>query len=390
VSGFRTGWLVTRREVREGIRGRQFLITTLVVVLILGGVVGLQALVGNANAVQVGVGGSVPARLAPALRSAAKQLGTEASIHRYATAAAARDAVAHRKVALAFVAGGRRLLVRDDTSGTDSAVATLAGRSVFLGDQARRAGITTAQARSVLASPLAVAQVRATSGSGGKGFGLATTIILFVAVSIYGQSVLMSVVQEKASRTVEVLLAAVRPRHLLAGKVAGIGLLGLSQIVLLAAFAIGAGAAGLIDLPSFGSTAPLAVLWFVLGFTFYATAFAAAGSLVSRVEDASVATPITMTMLAGYLLSFAQLSKPDSGLATALTLVPLTAPFTVPERVAVTDVPIWQLVASVALMLLGIWALVRVAGRVYELALLRIGPRVPFREALQAARRATA
>ena len=381
---------MTRREVREGIRGRQFLITTVVLVLIFGLVIGIQSFVGGNNAVPIGVGGGAPAELAPALDAAATQLDTKVSVRHYTTAAAAHDAVAHRKVELAFVDGGRRLLVRSDTSGTASAIATAAGRTVFLPEQARSIGITTAQARAALASPLAVARVEPASGSNGKGFGLVTTIVLFVAVSIYGQMVLQSVVQEKASRIVEVLLATLRPRHLLAGKVAGIGLLGLSQIVLLAVFAIVAGAAGAIDLPSFGSTAPLAVLWFLLGFAFYATAFAAAGSLISRVEDAAVATPITMTMLASYLLSFGQLSNPDGGLATALTLIPLSAPFAVPARAALTTIPLWQNVASVALMLLAIWALVRFAGRIYELGVLRIGPRVPFREAFQAARRATA
>jgi ABC-2 type transport system permease protein len=390
VSAARTIWLVTRREVREGIRGRQFLVTTIVVVLILGGVVGIQSLVGGPNALKLGIGGAAPAQLEPALRHAAGQLDQKLDVLDYTTAAEARDALAHRKVEAAFVGDGRRLLVRSDTSGTASAIAAAAGRAVFLPEQARAAGVSPAQARAVLASPLATAQVKPASGSGGQGFAFATTIVLFIAVSIYGQSVLMSVVQEKASRIVEVLLAAVRPRHLLAGKVAGIGLLGLSQVAALAAFAIGAGAAGLIDLPAFGTAAPLAVLWFVLGFAFYATAFAAAGSLISRVEDAQVATPISMVMLASYLLSFGQFSNPDGGLATALTLIPLSAPFTVPERVALTSVPVWQLVVPVVLMLVAIWALVRFAGRIYELGLLRVGPRVPFREALQAARRATA
>ena len=390
MSAVRLVWLVTRREVREGIRGRQFLITTVVLVLIFGLVIGIQSLIGGSKAVPVGVGGGAPAALAPALTAAAKQLDTTVSVRSYTTAAAAQDAVAHRKVELAFVDGGRRLLVRNDTSGTASAIASTAGRIVFLPEQARSIGITAAQARAALASPLVVARVEPASGSNGTGFGLVTTIVLFIAVSVYGQMVLQSVVQEKASRIVEVLLATLRPRHLLAGKVAGIGLLGLSQIVMLAAFAIGAGAAGAIDLPSFGSAAPLAVLWFLLGFAFYATAFAAAGSLISRVEDSAVAPPITMTMLAAYLLSFGQLSNPDGSLATALTLIPLSAPFAVPARAALTTIPLWQNVASVALMLVAIWVLVRVAGRIYELGILRTGPRVPFREAFQAARRATA
>lgn len=382
----RTIALVTQREVREGIRGKQFLVTTLLVVLILGGVVGIEALVGGSKAMKLGIGGAAPAQLEPALQRTAKAFDQKLDVLRYATAAEAEDALAHRKIEAAFVGRGHRLLVRSDTSGTASAIATSAGRAVFLSEQARAAGISTAQARAVLASPLAVAQVKPASGSGGQGFAFATTIVLFIAVSVYGQMVLMSVVQEKASRIVEVLLAAVRPRHLLAGKVAGIGLLGLSQVVVLAGFAVGAGWAGLIDLPSVGTAAPLTVLWFVLGFVFYATAFAAAGSLVSRVEDAQVATPISMVMLASYLLSFGQFSNPDGGLANALTLIPLSAPFTIPERVALTSVPVWELVASVALMLVAIWALVRFAGRIYELGLLRIGPRVPFREAFRAAR----
>ncbi|HET7648159.1 MAG TPA: ABC transporter permease [Gaiellaceae bacterium] len=390
MSGLRPVWLVTRREIREGIRGRQFLITTLVVVLILGGVVGIQSLVDGGKATTFAVGGAAPARLAPALRAAAERLDEKIAVRRYPTAAAARDALAHRKAEAAFVGGGRRLLVRGDTSGVASAIAEAAGRAVYLPDQAREAGITPAQARAVLASPLATAEVKAASGSGGQGFAFATTIVLFIAVSVYGQSVLMGVVQEKASRIVEVLLATLRPRHLLAGKVAGIGLLGLSQVVALAVFAVAAGAVGVVDLPSVGAAAPLTVLWFVLGFAFYATAFAAAGSLISRVEDAAVATPVTMVMLASYLLSFGQFSNPDGGLATALTLIPLSAPFTVPEWVALTSVPAWELAVSVALMLVAIWALVRFAGRVYELGLLRTGPRVPFREAFQAARRATA
>jgi ABC-2 type transport system permease protein len=353
-------------------------------------VIGIESFIGGSNATALGVGGGAPARLTPALEAAAKQLDVKIDVRRYASAAAARDAVRHRKVELAFVGGGRRLLVRDDTSGTATALATIAGRAVFLPAQAHSIGITVAQAQAALASPLAVAEVEPTSSSNGKGFGLVTTIVLFVAVSVYGQMVLTSVVQEKASRIVEVLLATLRPRHLLAGKVAGIGLLGLSQIVLLAIAAGVAGAVGAISLPSFGSAAPLAVLWFLLGFTFYATAFAAAGSLISRVEDAAVATPITMTMLASYLLSFGQLSKPDGGLATALTLIPLSAPFAIPSRAALTTIPAWELIVSVALMLLAIWGLVRFAGRIYELGILRTGPRVPLREAIQAARRATA
>ena len=107
---------------------------------------------------------------------------------------------------------------------------------------------------------------------------------------------------------------------------------------------------------------------------------------MSRLEDASTAAaPVTGVMLVCYLASFAALDQPDGRLATAMTLLPPSAPFVVPARVAATTVPVWQLGVSVGLMLAAIWGCVRLGGRIYELGLLRIGPRVPFREAVRAA-----
>jgi ABC-2 type transport system permease protein len=143
----------------------------------------------------------------------------------------------------------------------------------------------------------------------------------------------------------------------------------------------------LFDLPTLGRTAPLALLWFLLGYAFYATAFAAVGALVSRTEDASGASlPVTGIMLVSYLLAFGgAFSNPDSAAAIVLSLVPFSAPFVVPARVAVTDVPLWQHLLAVAVMLAATAGLVRLGGRIYELGLLRSGARVPFREALRTA-----
>jgi ABC-2 type transport system permease protein len=393
VSGSRVVWLVLRREVREGVRGRQFLISTALLVVLLAGIVALSAFFGNQSTVRIGIGGAAPARLVATLDATAKPLGVQVELHRYADAAAARQAVAQRKVDAAFTDGGRGLLRRADSAADALAVATAAARSTFLDEQAQRAGITPRQARAVLASPLAVAVVGPAEGSSSRDhtFALVMMIVLFIAVSVYGQTVLTSTVQEKASRIVEVLLAALRPRHLLAGKVAGIALLGLSQLVLLALVAGIGGATGAIDLPPLDRTAPLAIVWFLLGFSFYAVAFAAVGALVSRAEEATaVATPISLVMVACYLGAFGAVASPDGSLATVLTLLPPAAPMVVPARAALTTIPLWQYGLSFALMLLAIWGLIRAGGRIYELGLLRTGPRVPFREALQAARRATA
>jgi hypothetical protein len=117
VTGRRVVWLVTRRELREGVRGRQFLYSTVVLLLLLGGVVALSAIFGNENTVRIGVGGRAPALLIRELAAAAKPLDEHLELHRYADAAAARVAVAHRKVDVAFAESGHRLLTRADSAG---------------------------------------------------------------------------------------------------------------------------------------------------------------------------------------------------------------------------------------------------------------------------------
>lgn len=392
MSGARLTGLVVRREVREGVRGRTFLVSSIVVLLILGAVVGLPAAIGNpAKRVKVGVVGEPAPALVRALQTAAKPYGATVRLHTYADVAEAGDGVARGKVEVALVPATGTLLVLHGKTGNGVAIAAAATRSVELPQRAARLGVTPEQAARLFAPAVQVREVERSAGGDDSSQFLAyvTSVMLLLALSVYGQVVMMSVVQEKSSRVVEVLLAAVRPRHLLAGKVVGVGLLGLAQIALVAVGAGLAAVTGLIDVPTLGRTAPLIVLWFLLGFAFYAVAFAAVGALVSRLEDASsAATPVTMTMLAAYFATFVVVAgNPDGPGAVFLTLFPPSAPFTLPARVAVTAVPLWQHLASLALMLAGTWGLTRLGGRMYELGLLRTGARVPFREAFASALR---
>ena len=130
------------------------------------------------------------------------------------------------------------------------------------------------------------------------------TLLLFYAVTIYGAMVLSGVVEEESSRVVEVPLARMPARNLLAGKVTGIGLLGLAQIAITALVAVAAiNIGGSLDVPAVrGIVIAWAVVWFVLGYALYATVFGALGSLASRAEDTqSVAGPVTAVLIAGYL-----------------------------------------------------------------------------------------
>jgi ABC-2 type transport system permease protein len=198
----------------------------------------------------------------------------------------------------------------------------------------------------------------------------------------YGGWVGMGVLEEKSSRVVEVVLSAVRPAELLAGKVVGIGVLGLAQLALV-------GGVGLLSAVLAGSDAPpsapgavgLVLLWFVLGFAFYSCAFAVAGSAASRQEDAqSVMGPLYVLLVVSYLVAQAAQTDPDSALARVSSFVPALAPLTAPSRVLLRHAPLSEVLASVALTVIGTLVLVRLAGRLYGGAVLRFGPKLRLRE----------
>ena len=136
--------------------------------------------------------------------------------------------------------------------------------------------------------------------------GYVAGILLFLALMTTGQLVSQGVVEEKSSRVVELLLSTVRPWQLMAGKVLGIGLIGLLQVVLVVAAGVGTALGlGLLDATSLnlGATALWAILWFVIGFASYSLVLAALASLVSRQEDvASVTGPVTALMVVPYVI----------------------------------------------------------------------------------------
>jgi ABC-2 type transport system permease protein len=196
--------------------------------------------------------------------------------------------------------------------------------------------------------------------------------------------VLSGVVEEKSSRTVEVLLARVSARDLLAGKIAGIGTLGLAQISLTALVALIAGAmVDAVDVPAVrGGVLAWAVVWFVLGYALYATVFGTLGALASRAEDASsVAGPVTVVLVLGFMLSFAAIGSSYSTWARVVAWFPITAPFAMPNRIAMGAATWWDPLVAVALTVGTIAGLIFVGGRVYTRAILHNGATLSLAEA---------
>ena len=208
------------------------------------------------------------------------------------------------------------------------------------------------------------------------------SLLLLMSLAVYGQWVVAGVVEEKNNRVVELILSTTRARHLLAGKVIGIGLLGLAQLALIAGLAAVLLAAGVFNVPAeLGASLALVIPWFALGYALYAVAYAAAGALASRQQNAETAgQPVTYTILAAYFAGYIALSTDVNGpLANILTIFPLTSPLVLPARSALTGVPIWEHVLAVVLVLATIYGLVRFAGRIYGRGLLHSGPRLGVR-----------
>jgi ABC-2 type transport system permease protein len=382
--------LVAGREIRLRIRSRAFIASTAIIVVAVVLLIVLTAVLREEERrhLDVGVVDASPS-LERALIASGDAFDTDVDVVGLADEAAADDAVRDDRVDVALA--GNRVVWERETDDVDAAIVQSAVQAAAIDERAARSGIDEAQLGELLA-PVELEDRFLEPPDDDRGVRVATAtvgvILLFLAIQSYGNMVLMGVVEEKSSRVVEVLLNHLRPRHLLAGKVVGIGALGLVQLLVVLAGALGALAAVRgIDVPQVPVDALVwFVVWFLLGFAFYATAFAMGGSLVSRQEDAAgVVTPLTIPFVASYLASFSIVGSPDSTLATVFSLIPVTAVTTMPVRIAAGNPGAVQIAASVTLTLLAIYCLVVIAGRVYARNVLRTGARVSWMAALRAA-----
>jgi ABC-2 type transport system permease protein len=214
-------------------------------------------------------------------------------------------------------------------------------------------------------------------------------LLLYGQLFGYGIWVASGVIEEKSSRVVEILLSTIRPRQLLAGKIFGIGALGLLQLAVIGVVAATlASATGVLEIPGHAfATIGLALVWFVFGFGFYASLFAVAGALVSRMEELQNAiVPLNLTILGSFFISIAAVNNPDTTLARVASIVPFSAPFAMPPRIALGSATVPEAIASIVLLVGATALAIPFAGRLYAGAILRIGARVKLRDAWRAAR----
>jgi ABC-2 type transport system permease protein len=291
-----------------------------------------------------------------------------------------------------LIGADRRLIYKSQPDARTAGIVNSAAQRVHFQARARRLGLEPAQTRSLLAPatlPERRLQAADPDQDARETIAMVTYLLLLMMVLWYGSAVADGVAQEKGGRVMELLVSRIRGRDLLAGKVLGIGAVGLAQM-LLALSTAGAATLALdtIDVPdAVPATLASAVLWFVLGYLFWSVAYAAVAALVSRVEDLQAAVaPVGWVLVLSALTAPVASEVPDAWYMVAASLFPTTAPFVMPVRIAVSDVAPWEIVAAATSMLAATYALVRLAGAVYSGALLRTGAKPRLRDVWSAAR----
>ncbi|MGH9063568.1 MAG: ABC transporter permease, partial [Acidimicrobiales bacterium] len=396
--------LVARREMQERSRARSYRLTTVILILTVAAAVVIPALLKGHHAVErVGVVGAAPAAQSAADQSAAAQsaaaqtvreagrvTGSSVAVVPVASLDRARAELRSGSLAVVLVSGKEVLVKQSPGQGSTSSTASLAGAiSQLAGLQAVFAQLPPGVAGSLSSHGLAL-PVRGLTPPPRKltsrFTGLYAAIVIYVLILFYGIRITVGVGEEKSSRVVEVLLATLRPVQLLTGKVLGMGLVAVAQVAAMVVTALILGAAVGSTLLHGTSAGVLGIgaMWFVLGYAFYCTAFAAAGSLINRQADTYNATlPIQIPLILAYILSFSVAFGSVSPLDRVLGFLPPTAPVMMTMLYAAGAAPAWQVAASAVICVAATIGMAKVAALVYERAILRTGRRVRVREVLR-------
>jgi len=223
-----------------------------------------------------------------------------------------------------------------------------------------------------------------------KGYLMA--FLLSMTTVVYGLNVARSIIQEKTSRIFEVMLAIAKPGDMLAGKLIGVGAVGLTQIGIwtVAAAAI-AGSA--LAAPILSGTLSIHFSWvegvlfpvyFVLGYLLYAALFAGLAATCETEQELQMYTPLAaLPVWLSFALIVMVVNNPDSLLSIAASLFPATAPIIMMLRMGSQMPPVWQFVASIALLVLSIWATLWFSSRLYRVGILMYGKRATLPEILR-------
>ncbi|MGW1342828.1 ABC transporter permease [Kribbella sp. NPDC002412] len=374
--------LIAEREITTKLRDKTFLGSTAVMlVLVLAAVIIPALLAGNGGPDKIAVIDDGGARVVQ--QASTTKGGDGYEVTRAADRPAAEQLVIDGEAEAALLPGtdGYVVLGKDRVDSSLENGLREAAVNVGMEANAARAGLTPAELRAGTKIQLELLKPGPLPDVVADFVNIGLALVFYMTALGFGMMIAQSVVQEKESRVVEILAAAVPIRSLLWGKVLGNTALALSQIVVIA----GASVIGLVatdQLDILKVVAPVAgwfVVFFVLGFVALAGLWAVAGSLATRQEDlGSTTLPGQMILMIPFFFSvFA-----GSSAKTIASFVPIASSMAMPGRMLTENVPVWQPLVAIALLLVTTVLIVRLGARLYERTLLQTGRRLGYREAL--------
>jgi ABC-2 type transport system permease protein len=415
-------WAIIKREYLERVRSKWFLIATFFGPIFFSAIIIVPAWLasrskatsevyntaildatgtdfGHRLAVAIAGDSTNPARM-PTVRLVTPSQLTQAE------SVATRDVMGNIKsgyivVNQQTVAGeAARYAGRNATSLADMEKIRGAIRETILASRLQKVGLDNSKMKEITFIPLDFSAERITErGRGGSGmasvlFGFAIGFLLYMSIVIYGQTIMSGVLEEKTTRVAEVVMSSVPTDTLLAGKVLGVGAVGLTQQILWITttyllLKLRAPIMAKFGAPTVNFTLPditlaagiLFLLFFLLGFIFYSSLYAAVGSSVNSESEArQAASPLMIMIVSTGVFIQPVLLNPTGTAARVLSLIPISSPIIMPIRMAVTGVSGVELAASLAFLAIGCLAALWLASRIYRVGLLMYGKRPTMRE----------
>ena len=415
-------WAIIKREYLERVRSKWFVIATLFGPIFFSAIIIVPAWLssrskattdiyntaildatgngfGHRLAVNIAGDTTIPGRMpevrviAPAALTQAESTATHQVMQ--------KDKTGYVVVDQQTLAGeSARYAGRNATSIADMAQIKSAIRETILASRLEKVGLDNSRMKEITFIPLDFSTERITEkGRAGSGiasvmFGFAIGFLLYASIVIYGQTIMSGVLEEKTTRVAEVVMSSVPTDTLLAGKVLGVGAVGLTQqiIWIVATYVLlklRAPIMARLGAPAMNFTLPdislgagiIFLMFFLFGFIFYSSLFAAVGSSVNSESEArQAASPLMIMIISTAVFIQPVLLNPTGTTARVLSLVPFSSPIIMPIRMAVIGIPPLELAASLGFLAIGCIIALWLASRIYRVGLLMYGKRPSMRE----------
>ena len=385
MSPFRSTMLVAERELRETMRRKTFWIVLAVLFLGSTAAVVLPEVLDDDDPTtyHVAVSGDATG-FGPALQALGPAVDGEIEIVPVTDVDAARQQVDDDDAAVGVVLGDHpddapTIIVRAGSHERLVGAVSQALAAASLDQRLSDAGLSDDEIGDVLTAPAPVLDERDTESESRRGASFALSLVLYLLLLTVMIQVANGIAIEKANRISEVLLAIVRPGPLMFGKVIGVGVTGVTALLITLAPVVAKLVIG-GDLPEgIGAAVAGSAVWFGLGLTFYLLIAAALGALVERQEEAgAVVSPLTAILVGTFIVSS---GGGDSVVGAVLAWVPLTSPLVEPTRIAIGASSPVEMAGSAIVLLVSIAIAARVGSRVYARGIVHTGKRMKLRDA---------